>query len=899
LTFISTFPNMTIELHDAKLTGLDEFKGVELMNIKNITAHVGFWSVIGGDQIEIDEVHIDEPVFDVRILENGMANYDIVKPDSLKTEEEIEEPSSFKLSLKEYSIKNATIKYDDRAYDMYAELKNVHHTGTGDLTADVIDFETTTTMDKLTYRMDGINYLTEVETDAMVNLLMEFTDKSSKFTLKENKISLNKVDLAVHGYYEMFDDYDKMDLKLDASEASFKDFLSLIPTFYHSGYENMVSSGSLSLNGLVKGKMDDKNLPGWDFGMKVKNGSIKYPGLSKITNINVDAGSEFPGGEDINTMIVDVAKFHANLSKNTIDANLLMKSLMTDPYIKSGINTHVDLATLKDFVPMEQGEEYTGILDANVNINGRMSALDNEDYEKFRAEGVAELSKMNYKSESMSEDVNIDHMKMTFSPENLALNELDAKMGKSDFSMAGEVRNYFGYMLRDDEVSGDFSLNSNYLDLDELMGVYPETEGEATESTEKGSGRSPSGAEEEPILVPEKVDFNLTTDIKKVHYNGIEAKNITGKVKLKDEVAELTDFSMKAMGGTVDLTGSYNTQDHSQPKFDFGYKLSDIDIEELTKNFLVVGKLAPIAKYAKGRISSSFDMSTDLTKGLMPIMNSLSSDGDVSSNKLQVTGFALLNKIERVTKFKDFSKQTFKNFKTHFSVHDGKVLLTPFNLKLGGIDTEVSGYTTLEKDMNYEFAMNVPKDKIPASIIKEVEKGLTTLNGIHPDIKLGDLPAFIPVKVFASGDPKNPKITTDLKQQVLAAAKAGIGNLIDDVKETIKDTVTAIIDDKIDDIKEEIEKQKKKILEEAQKKANDVKAASRRASKGIRDEADKHCEQLIKEAGGNPIKKKLAEAGAKKYREEAEKKAVKLEQEGDAKADAIMKKAHEQADKLG
>ena len=86
LTFISTFPNMTIELMDSKLTGKDEFKGVKLMDIENITAHVGFWSVIGGDQIEIDEIHITNPVFDVRVLEDGLANYDIVKPDSLMTE---------------------------------------------------------------------------------------------------------------------------------------------------------------------------------------------------------------------------------------------------------------------------------------------------------------------------------------------------------------------------------------------------------------------------------------------------------------------------------------------------------------------------------------------------------------------------------------------------------------------------------------------------------------------------------------------------------------------------------------------------------------------------------------------------------------------------------------------
>ena len=897
LTFITTFPNMTVEIHDAKLTGIKEFKDVELMKIKTLTAHVGFWSVIGGDQVEIDEIHIVEPIIDFRILKNGLANYDILKPDTEKTKEEIEEPSSFKLSLKKYTITNARIKYDNCASDMFAELINVNHSGSGDLTADIVDFETKTTIDKLTYRMEGLNYLTEVKTDADINLLIKFKEKSSKFTLKKNSISLNKVELSLDGYYEMFEGYDDMDLKLDASKSSFKDFLSLIPRFYHSGYESMVSSGSMSLNGLIKGKMDEKNLPGWDFDVKLKDGSIKYPGLSKITNVQVNAASKCPGGEDLDDMTFDMPKFHANLSKNTIDGSLFMKKLMSDPYIQSSINTHVDLATLKDFIPMEKGEEYSGILDADADIKGEMSALDTEDYENFTAAGTVELSKMNYKSEELSEKVDINHLKLTFSPESLVLNELDAQMGESDFKLDGEIHDYFDYMLRDGVLAGDFNLNSDCIDLDDLMGIYPEEETRADGQT--FGAVAPAPVEVEPTLVPANIDLKISTTINKARYSGIDAKDISGKLVLKDEIAELSNFDLKAMGGDIGLTGNYNTQDHENPKFNFGYELKEIDIEELTKNFLTLEKLAPIAKYAKGKISSSFDMSSNLTTGLMPVLNSISSDGDVSSNKLQVTGFELLNKIEQVTKFKDFSKQTFKNFTTHFSVHDGKVMLTPFDLKLGGINTKVSGYTTLEKNMNYKFAMNVPKDKIPATILKEVEKGLTTLNGLHPSIKMGDLPAFIPVNVFASGDPKNPKITTDLKEQVSKAVKAQIGNLIEDIKTAVKDSVTAIIDDKVDDLKAEIEKQKKAILADAQKKANEAKALAKKGADKIRTEADAFGKKLIQEAGSNPLKKKLAEAAAKKYMDEAEKKAITLEKEGENKADAVMKKANEQADKLG
>lgn len=891
LTFISTFPNMTVELINAKLTGKNEFEGVKLMDIENIEAHVGLWDVISGDQIEIDEIHVTNPKIDVRVLQDGLANYDIVKPDSLKTEEELSEPSNFKLSLKEYSITGGEITYDDQASGLGAKIVNLNHTGEGDLTEDVIDFITETTMDKLTFEMGGMSYLYDVKTDAAINILMEFKENSSKFTLQENSISLNAVTLSIDGFYEMLDGYDNVDLKLNASQASFKDFLSLIPTFYQSGYESMVSSGKLALNGEIKGRMDEENLPAWDFGLKVADGSVKYPDLpGKITNIQIDAGSKFPGGSNMDKMTVDVPRFHANFSKNTLDLTLLMRTLMSDPYIKSSILANVDLNTLKDFVPMAEGESYAGKLNADVDIEGKMSALENERYEEFKAEGTLILSDFIYKSSDLPDPVDIRNMKFTFSPQNLSLNELKAKMGRSDFDMRGKVDNYFGYMLRDEVLKGDFAFNSNYLDFDALMPASEEGETtEVTESTESAS---------EPILIPANIDFELLTTVGKTKFNGVDIRNLRGLIILRDEVATLHDLSMNTMGGTVGLKGAYNTKNHSKPKMDFGYSLKDVDIQQLASNFSTVEQLAPIAKHAYGKISSNFDMTTDLTPALEPVMESLTSNGDISSSSLTVKGFKTLEKLASATKINSLKEQTLKGFKTYFKVKDGKVSVTPFNVKLGKISTDVSGYTTLDQQMDYNMKMNVPKEELPASVVKEVESILKKANAAVPFVKMSELPAVIPVNVKMIGATSDPKITTDMKEAIMSALGVE-GNIIDNVKETVKDTVKAIVNEQIDNAKEEIEKQKQKIMEDAQKQADKVKAECNKQAENTWKEAYKAADEAVKAAGSNPIKKKLAEEAAKKAKKEADNQLNKAKGECQKQADGIMNKAKAEADKLG
>ena len=188
------------------------------------------------------------------------------------------------------------------------------------------------------------------------------------------------------------------------------------------------------------------------------------------------------------------------------------------------------------------------------------------------------MKEMLYKSKDLPADVNVNSMLLRFSPQNLTLEALDAKMGKSDFQMNGAIDNYLAYALKDETLKGDFTFTSNNLDLDELMGT-------TSTATTTSTTDSTVVEDSEPVLIPGNIDFQLKTNLKTVKYNGIVIKNIIGTVKLKDEVASLDNLTMEAMGGTVGLDGDFSTVDHDKPKVNFSYDLKNIDIKELADNF--------------------------------------------------------------------------------------------------------------------------------------------------------------------------------------------------------------------------------------------------------------------------------------------------------------------------
>ncbi|MEX1191739.1 MAG: AsmA-like C-terminal region-containing protein [Brumimicrobium sp.] len=903
LTFISTFPRMTLRFDEVSITGREEFEGVKLMDVKSLEAELGFWSVIGMENIEIYGVSLIEPNIDVRILENGIANYDIVKSEE-EIEEEVEEEdveeSHFKLSLDHYEIVDGNISYRDELSPMYANIVKLNHSGNGDLTADIIDFETKTSMDELTYEMDGISYLSKVNTELIMNLLMEFKDESSKFTLKENELTLNALKLSFDGYYEMLGGYDDMDITLKADQTSFKDLLSLIPVFYHTGYESMVAKGNMSLNGFVKGRLDATNLPAWDFGTSIKGASINYPDMpSSIDNIAVEAKSAYPGGDNLDKMTIDVNKFHANFVGNLIDADLHMRNPMTDPYLKSHLEANIDLSTLDKVIPLAEGEAYNGKLESNIKMEGRMSTLEKEEYEKFDASGSLLLSDFHYETADLPDPVDVKEMLFEFSPQKLNLAKLEGTMGKSDFRMNGDVQDYMGYMFRDEPLKGTFDFKSKVLDLDALMPAS-ETADESSETSSEETTSDETVVAEDPVLVPANIDFVLNSTIDKLIYDGMDIQNVKGKIIVRNEEVILDNLFMNTMDGSVKLAGVYNTQNHKQAKMDFSYSLKDIDINKLSNNFLTIEKLAPISKYAQGKISSDFKMTSDLTPSFEPVYNSLTGDGNLFTKTVKIEGFEPMDKLANTLDIKEIKNQTLDNVRASFSFEDGLVRVKPFKIKMGNISTEVSGTTSFEQEIDYALKMNIPKEEIPGEVLKLAEKAIAQAKKI-PGFEMRELPAMIPITALVTNTVTDPKIKTNMKEKIMELGgdvKGGVEDMIDDAVQDVKDTANAVIDKSKEEAKAELEKRKQKILADAQKEADKVKAEGKKLANQTRKEGDKNAQKLIDEAGSNPLKKKAAEVSAKKVRDEAEKQAVSIEKESDQQADKIMKEARDRANAL-
>ena len=468
LTIISSFPNAGFEVKNVKVCNVAPFEDICLADIGELKATVGLMSLFG-EKILIKRVALDHPFIHVKVLKDGRANWDIAKADSTNTELPGDTSATkFNVKLSEYSITHGHLIYDDESLPMLMDLAGLEHKGEGDFNQDLFVLKTTTHSDSVNVVYDGVKYLKNVKADVKADLDMDMPNM--KFTFKENEATINQLALGFDGWLAMPTDDIAMDITWNAKKTDFGTLLSLVPAEFAGNLDGVDMSGKAEFKGYVKGTYNEKQMPGFGVRIGVDNGRFKYPDLpSSVENIFVDCDISSPEGKDMDGMVVDLKRFAMNMAGNPVEARMHLTTPMSDPNVDAALKANLDLASVKKVVPMGK-DDLQGILNADVKMAGRMSAVENGQYDKFKAEGTLQLKGMNYKSDSLPYGIGISDLLFQFSPQFLQLVNYDGIVGGSDLHASGRMDNYLQWWLKDSTLVATADLASNLFDLNELMG---------------------------------------------------------------------------------------------------------------------------------------------------------------------------------------------------------------------------------------------------------------------------------------------------------------------------------------------------------------------------------------------------------------------------------------------
>jgi len=888
LSLFRSFPNFSMSLEGLSVVGVDEFKGDTLASVPKLYITIDLMSVFKGSEYKINKIQADDARILLKGLKNGKVNWDIVKPsDTTKPAETPAEPSNFKMAFQKIQLKNAHVVYDDAGLGFYMMLDGLDHTSKGDMTADITTLTTNTTIKKLDVDYGGVRYLSNSDADIQLDLGMDM--KNMKFTFKENTTRLNQLFFQFEGFFAMLKEggFD-MDIKMKTDKTDFKNILSMVPALYAKDFDKIQTNGKLVFDGFFKGIYKDLNtLPAFSLNFQVINGMFKYPSLPKqVDNVNIVCKIDNKGGAADNTTI-DISNFHIELAGNPLDMRLYLSTPVSDPALNMNIKGALDMASLKQVYPMEEGQQLTGSFKADISMKGKMSAIKQEKYNEFIAEGFLDLQNMQYKSKDFSQSINIKAARLNFTPQFLELAKFDLLIGKNDFSANGKIENYIAYWLKGETIKGRLNTKSNYFNLNDLIAMTPK------DSTAKPVAKDANAQPMSVVKVPANIDFYMTADFTKLIYDKMVMDKVNGVIEVKDEKLAMKNLSMNMLNGKMTVTGYYSSKLANTPEADFMLDISNFDIQQAMKTFATMGKMVPIAEKTSGSFSTKFKINTLLNDTMSPVTNSMQGGGNLSTSKIVIENSETLNKLADAIKYDKLKKLSLDKLNITFVIADGKVTTSPFDIKIDNAKAKVSGSTGFDETIDYLMKMEIPRKDMGGAANSLLEGLAGKANDKGLGVKLAEIMKF---DIKIGGTFKNPVITTGLKESKDKA--------VTDLKDKAKEE----FDKKKEELTSKAKQEAVKAIADAQKKADQLLSEAQKQGNNIRSEAKKAGDQLVNEAdiqgkkivdgASNPIAKIAARKAAEKLHNEAVNKAARLNTEADQRSNDLVSKAKNQGDQM-
>ncbi len=546
ISFLRHFPKIAVRLEGLDVKGVGTFDGVTLLHTEGLDLALNFWSVWrGGNPYEVNSVYLDKPFINIIALTDGQANYNITKPAA-----ETPEPSNFKMSLSYYGINKGTLIYDDRALGFYLGLRNVDHSGSGEMTADVYDLNTETVCDSTTMSYGGMTYLSNAHAD--LKTIVNADMKNMKFTLKNTDAVINALKMNLDGWTQLKGDDILMDMTFKAPSNNFKDFLSIIPAAYTKDYSSMKASGTFNFDGFVKGTYNSlakptPQYPAFKINLGVQNGTFQYPSLPMGgSDINTNLSIALPNS-DFNSLQVDVPNLHMKLGNNPFDAVFKLRTPVSDPDLDLKAKGTINLGELTKVLPIESVQSLSGVITADVAIKTLMSYIDKKQYEKVNMNGILGVNNMNVQAKGYP-SVLINNLAMKFTPNSVDVGNFTAQLGKSDIQASGSIDNILAFFSTTKTMTGKLKFTSNLLDANEWM---PPAPGGGVAAATAAVKTAPVDKAERPF---DRFDFTLDGKINKLVYENYDIQNSAASGHFTPNKFIINNFQTQI--GNSDISGN-------------------------------------------------------------------------------------------------------------------------------------------------------------------------------------------------------------------------------------------------------------------------------------------------------------------------------------------------------
>tara|TARA_R110001606_G_scaffold8303_2_gene36397 strand:- start:31378 stop:34008 length:2631 start_codon:yes stop_codon:yes gene_type:complete len=757
LSFFKNFPLASLTVNDVVVANKAPFVGDTLFSTKELSMSMKITELFKKPEeaLELKSFSVKDGQINIIFNTDNLGNYDI----ALKKETEDEnEPDSFALNIEEYQFENMNFMYLDRSSNMKMKLDSIYHYGKGNFAKEVLDLDTKSTAN-LSFDYENTNFFNNVKVS--LNAILGMDLKNSKFTFKDNTGYINQLPLEFNGFLQLVDETQVYDINFKTPTSDFKNLLALLPKQYSGDLKTIQTTGNFDLNGVIKGVLSETTIPGFDISFASKDAMFKYESLPKsVQKINIDTRIINKTG-NVNDTYINLNKLTFKIDNDVFAANGNVKDITTNAKINMAAKGTINLANIGKVYPAPVKQQLAGILTADITTNFDMNSVEKGNYQNIQNAGQIKVTDFKYDGAEVAKPFYIKKTAITFNTSTITLNDFDAKTGDSDISIKGNLDNFYGFVFKDQELKGNFNLNSTTFKVSDFIDTNATTE--TTEPTEK-------------LKIPSFLNCTFNANAATVVYDNITLKNVSGAILIKDETVNLQNLKSDVFGGNIGFSGNVSTKGDTS-KFSMDLNLKELNIADSFGTLEMLKAIAPIAKTIDGKMNSTINVSGNLNDDFTPNLKTISGNllGQLLNTKINASNSKALSLLGDKVAFLDVNKLNLDKITGYFSFDNGTVTVKPIPLKYKDIGIEIAGKHGFDNTMNYDIVFDVPVKYLGTEVTNLIAK-------LSP--KDAEKITSIPVKANLNGSFTAPGFTTNIKD----ATSSLIKNLVEQQKQSLLNT---------------------------------------------------------------------------------------------------------------
>ncbi|MCG9911444.1 MAG: hypothetical protein MH137_09100 [Flavobacteriales bacterium] len=762
LTLLKTFPYASLEFKNVACTEYYPSKKTpdDLFKASYLYLQFNLWDLFSGTY-SVKRITLRNADINLYRDKKGVDNWHIWKESAEKSKEK--EKFSFRLSS--VKMDKVRIKYSDLKSDVKASASISTLFFSGNFTQD--DFKLSVETDMQINNLDWADVHFPESLSVNLKSTLQVNVPSQKYTVTYGALTLNSMKLSCEGLLQDGENGLFTDLRFEGNRLDISSVLDLIPEKFSGFRQHYDGSGTVQLNGNLKGIVSEGEVP--QFTVQFSGENIAFTAVAekiKAKNIHFSGSFSYTPSDTKQPYAFTLDSFRGNLPMSELSGKISILGT-ANPQIQFAVNTRSDLAELFTFFSVPGLDYISGTLHAD--LSGQLSVpsdfrVTEEELSKAKLLGVAEFSDVAFsvrKSPFTLEKVN---GRLEFNQQNVTVKELSGFVSGNDFAIRGELLNLPAYILLPRQpLTIRADLESATLQAERFLSA--------------GDGATPKS--EPNAMLPEWVSLELEARINKFIYKRFEAQDVKAKIILKNRVLAVEQVRMKTLGGDVFLNAVADNSSGKGFAIACNGNLNDILVNDLFYRFEDFGQDALTHENVKGKLNAFVEFKGFFNTQLKPDMASLYMKCDLEIDNGELNQFEPLKALSGWAKVDELGKVRFAKLKNTVYIKDEAVLIPQMAIYSNALDIHIAGEHRFDNVVEYGFNL----------FLGDILANKFRLNR-RPD-KQGEFGELIPDKgrtrlfVKMSGPMDNLKFSYDKSavkdkiMQDISTEKGNVKNILD------------------------------------------------------------------------------------------------------------------------